>query len=87
MLIHTGIGLATFGGVLATIYQFKPQTVQVSSVFLAVISYVLGELLATCIPRGGLLGRWFNPHPVRFINLMLQANLVSSIAKNMQLLW
>jgi hypothetical protein len=56
-----GIALSTFGGLLATIYHFKPQTVPVSTVFLAVISYVLGEGMALIIPRN----RIFNPHPVR----------------------
>ncbi|KAF2398970.1 oligopeptide transporter [Trichodelitschia bisporula] len=58
-----GMGLSTFGGTLGTIYYFKPQTISVSTVFLAVISYCLGELMAFLIPRKGLIGRWFNPHP------------------------
>jgi len=36
-----GIGLSAFGGVLAEIYYFKPQTVLVSTMFLAIISYVV----------------------------------------------
>lgn len=59
-----GLGLSTFGGSLATIYYFKPQTVAVSTIFLAVISYVLGEALAAIIPRWGFIGRILNPHPV-----------------------
>jgi OPT oligopeptide transporter protein len=59
-----GMGLSTFGGSLATIYYFKPQTVFVSTVFLAVISYVLGEVLAQIIPTKGVIGKIFNPHPV-----------------------
>jgi hypothetical protein len=59
-----GIGLSLFGSTLACIYYFKPQTVFVSVIFLAVISYVLGELMAAIIPKGGWIGRWFNPHPV-----------------------
>jgi hypothetical protein len=62
-LIATGIGLSTFGGTLATIYYFKPQTVVVSTVFLAVVSYVLGELMSIIIPRKGIF-RFLNPHPV-----------------------
>lgn len=58
-----GFGLSIFGGVLSTIYYFKPQTVFVSVIFLAVISYVLGEALAFVIPRHGWIGKWFNPHP------------------------
>ncbi|KAF8853981.1 OPT superfamily oligopeptide transporter [Acephala macrosclerotiorum] len=48
--LFLGTGLATLGAVLATIYYFKPQTVVVSTVFLAVISYTW-------------LGRFLNPHP------------------------
>jgi hypothetical protein len=60
-----GIGLSTFGGSLATIYYFKPQTALVSQVFLAVVSYVIGEAMAKVIPTSGWIGRLFNPHPVR----------------------
>jgi hypothetical protein len=62
-----GIGLASFGGILATIYQFKPQQVVVSAVFLAVISFVLGEFMAWALPRKGIFGRIFNPHPVSLV--------------------
>jgi len=61
-LIDIGGGLSLFGSVLATIYYFKPQTVFVSVIFLAVISYILGELMAKIIPTTGWIGRWFNPH-------------------------
>jgi hypothetical protein len=62
-----GIGLSTFGGCLATIYYFKPQTALVSQVFLAVVSYVIGEAMARIIPNKGWIGRLFNPHPVRHV--------------------
>ncbi|KAF2665474.1 OPT superfamily oligopeptide transporter [Microthyrium microscopicum] len=58
-----GIGLSVFGGTLATIYYFKPQTVVISTVFLAVISYVLGEAMSLFIPRKSIIGKLFNPHP------------------------
>jgi len=57
-----GIGLSAFGGVLAEIYYFKPQTVLVSTMFLAIISYILGVGMETMIPRKGFL-RYLNPHP------------------------
>jgi hypothetical protein len=63
-LTVAGLGLSAFGGALGTIYYFKPQTLTVSTIFLGVISYVLGELMARLIPRWGLLGRLLNPHPV-----------------------
>ncbi|KDR78980.1 hypothetical protein GALMADRAFT_224231 [Galerina marginata CBS 339.88] len=57
-----GIGLSAFGGVLAEIYYFKPQTVLVSTMFLAIISYVLGIAMETAIPSRGIF-RYLNPHP------------------------
>lgn len=57
-----GLGLSTFGGVLAEIYYFKPQTVLVSTMFLAIISYVLGIAMETLIPRRGWL-KYLNPGP------------------------
>ncbi|KAF8135498.1 OPT oligopeptide transporter protein-domain-containing protein [Boletus edulis] len=57
-----GIGLSAFGGVLAEIYYFKPQTVLVSLMFLAVVSYVLGVFMETFIPRLPYL-MWLNPGP------------------------
>ncbi|KJA26235.1 hypothetical protein HYPSUDRAFT_307929 [Hypholoma sublateritium FD-334 SS-4] len=57
-----GLGLSTFGGVLAEIYYFKPQTVSVSTMFLAIISYVLGVAWENLIPSRGIF-RWLNPHP------------------------
>jgi hypothetical protein len=59
-----GIGLSTFGAILATIYHFKPQVVNVSTVFLAVVSYILGEFMSVAIPRKTFMGRFLNPHPV-----------------------
>ncbi|KAH8985991.1 OPT oligopeptide transporter protein-domain-containing protein [Lactarius hatsudake] len=57
-----GIGLSTFGGVLAEIYYFKPQTVAVSTMFLAIISYVLGIAMEALIPTWGWF-RYLNPGP------------------------
>ncbi|OAX33321.1 OPT superfamily oligopeptide transporter [Rhizopogon vinicolor AM-OR11-026] len=57
-----GIGLSTFGGVLAEIYYFKPQTVLVSLMFLAVVSYILGVFMETYIPCHGVF-RYLNPGP------------------------
>ncbi|MCJ1312805.1 hypothetical protein MMC25_006481 [Agyrium rufum] len=57
-----GLGLSLFGSTLSTIYYFKPQTVYVSVIFLTIIGYILGEALEKIIPKGGFIGRWFNPH-------------------------
>ncbi|KAI9844590.1 MAG: hypothetical protein M1838_002114 [Thelocarpon superellum] len=58
-----GIGLGSFGSVLATIFFFKPQVVSVSVIFLAVVSHVMGNAMAQMLPRTGWSGRWLNPHP------------------------
>ncbi|KIJ05994.1 hypothetical protein PAXINDRAFT_20786, partial [Paxillus involutus ATCC 200175] len=55
-----GLGLSTFGGSLAEIYYFKPQTVLVSLMFFAIISYIIGFAMETFIPRRSLL-RYLNP--------------------------
>lgn len=46
--------------VLAEIYYFKPQTVLVSTMFLAIISYVLGLMMEVFIPTRGWF-RYLNP--------------------------
>ncbi|KAF9466638.1 OPT oligopeptide transporter protein-domain-containing protein [Collybia nuda] len=78
-----GIGLSAFGGVLAEIYYFKPQTVLVSTMFLAIISYVLGMSMDTAIPRRGFF-RFLNPHPFNkkenaFIVIMASAAANSAL--------
>ncbi|KAG2107577.1 OPT oligopeptide transporter protein-domain-containing protein [Suillus cothurnatus] len=79
-----GLGLSTFGGVLAEIYYFKPQTVGVLLMFLAVISYVLGIFMETFVPRRGIL-RYLNPGPFNkkenaFIVIMANASASSAFA-------
>ncbi|KAG1807603.1 OPT oligopeptide transporter protein-domain-containing protein, partial [Suillus subaureus] len=78
-----GLGLSTFGGVLAEIYYFKPQTVLVSLMFLAVVSYILGVFMETVIPRRGLL-RYLNPGPFNkkenaFVVIMASASANSAL--------
>ncbi|KAG8217852.1 OPT oligopeptide transporter protein-domain-containing protein [Butyriboletus roseoflavus] len=79
-----GLGLSAFGGSLAEIYYFKPQTVGVSLMFLAIVSYVLGIAMETFIPRHGLF-RYLNPHPFNkkenaFIIIMASAAGTSALA-------
>ncbi|EPE02671.1 opt oligopeptide transporter [Ophiostoma piceae UAMH 11346] len=57
-MLVLGIGLSVFGSALVTIFLFKPQSVSVSVIFLAVISYVLGNGMAL-LPRKY---RLLNPH-------------------------
>ncbi|KAF9246166.1 OPT oligopeptide transporter protein-domain-containing protein [Melanogaster broomeanus] len=79
-----GLGLSAFGGSLAEIYYFKPQTVLVSLMFLAIISYVIGFAMETFIPRRGFF-RYLNPHPFNkkenaFIIIMASAAANSALA-------
>lgn len=60
--VFLGLGLSTFGAVLAEIFYFKPQTVTVNSIFLIILAYCLGEA-TTVIPRAGPIGRFLNPGP------------------------
>jgi len=86
-----GTGLSAFGGVLAEIYYFKPQTVLVSTMFLAIIGYVLGLFMEFVIPRKiSLFGRsmsfyYLNPGPfnkkeLAFILIMASAAATSALA-------
>ncbi|UPK96938.1 hypothetical protein LCI18_007873 [Fusarium solani-melongenae] len=58
-----GIGLGIFGAIMETIYFFRPVTLDVSNIFLALLSYIFGTFLEWVIPKTGFIGRWFNPHP------------------------
>ncbi|KAH8662692.1 OPT oligopeptide transporter protein-domain-containing protein [Ilyonectria robusta] len=58
-----GIGLGIFGAIMETIYFFRPVTLDVSNIFLALLSYIFGTFLEWFIPKTGFIGRWFNPHP------------------------
>ncbi|KAG1725474.1 OPT oligopeptide transporter protein-domain-containing protein [Suillus paluster] len=79
-----GLGLSAFGGSLAQIYYFKPQTILVSSMFLAILSYIIGFAMETFIPRRGLF-RYLNPGPFNkkenaFIIIMSSAAANSALA-------
>lgn len=89
MSLITGCGLAIFGGTISAIYYFKPQTVNVSPVFLAVVSYMLGEAMAYGIPRKGPIGRFLNPHPFtkkEHLAIIIMANAASVSALGIELL-
>ncbi len=82
-----GTGLSLFGGKISAIYYFKPQTISVSTVFLAVITYMLGELMAIFIPRNGIIGRWLNPHPFNVkehLTIVIMANSASISAAGIE---
>ncbi|KIK91682.1 hypothetical protein PAXRUDRAFT_830625 [Paxillus rubicundulus Ve08.2h10] len=79
-----GLGLSAFGASLAEIYYFKPATLFVSLMFLAIIAYAIGLAMETFIPRRGLL-RYLNPHPFNkkenaFIVIMANSAAHSTLA-------
>ncbi|KAJ7475997.1 OPT oligopeptide transporter protein-domain-containing protein [Mycena latifolia] len=79
-----GLGLSAFGGVLAEIYYFKPQTVLVSTMFLAIIAFILGKAMESILPSRGVF-RFLNPHPFNkkenaFIVIMASAAANSALA-------
>ena len=49
---------------ITTINTFKPQAVHIHVVFVAVLSYLLGEAMAKFLPSKGRIGRILNPGPV-----------------------
>lgn len=79
-----GIGLSAFSSALAEIYYFKPQTLTVSLMFLAIISYIIGTAMHTFIPQRGVFN-WLNPHPFNkkenaFVIIMASAAANAALA-------
>ncbi|KAI4843790.1 OPT superfamily oligopeptide transporter, partial [Aureobasidium sp. EXF-8845] len=84
-MFFLGFGLSIFASVLQEIFYFKPQTIYVSSVFLCVIAYVLGDAMARVLPSKGVIGSYLNPHPFNMkehatITLMASAAGQSALA-------
>lgn len=87
--LYKGIGLSLFGGIISAIYYFKPQTVTVSTVFLAVIAYILGEGMSILIPRKTWLGQFLNPFPFNIkehIAIVIMANAASISALGIEVI-
>ncbi|CCL98811.1 uncharacterized protein FIBRA_00816 [Fibroporia radiculosa] len=60
--LFLGLGFSSFGAVLAQIYYFKPQTLNVSTLLLLVLSYWFGNAMHVAIPQRGWF-RYLNPGP------------------------
>ncbi|KAF2664769.1 OPT superfamily oligopeptide transporter [Microthyrium microscopicum] len=58
-----GVGVSVFAGTITTINTFKPQSIHIHLVFVAVITYILGTAMAVVLPSKGKLGRILNPGP------------------------
>lgn len=61
-MLFLGLGFSAFGSVLAQLYYFKPQTLNVSQGFLIIMIYFVGKAWEKIIPSWGLL-RYINPGP------------------------
>jgi len=66
---------------METIYFFRPVTLDVSNIFLALLSYISGTFLEWAIPKTGFLGRWFNPHPFNMKEHAAMVVIASSAAQ------
>ncbi|KAJ7574141.1 OPT oligopeptide transporter [Mycena floridula] len=51
------LGLSCFGAVLGQIFYFRPQTIDVSALFLQIISYIMGRVMEEIIPGPSPLAR------------------------------
>ncbi|KAK7707318.1 hypothetical protein SLS57_009339 [Botryosphaeria dothidea] len=58
-----GIGLGIFGAIVDTMYYFRPLSLDVPTIFIALAAYVFGNFMDKTIPRYGFIARWLNPHP------------------------
>ncbi|PCH43920.1 peptide transporter MTD1 [Wolfiporia cocos MD-104 SS10] len=86
----TGVGLAIFGAVLGMLFQFRPQVIYVSALFLQLLAYMIGRLLAAIIPGPGSrlhTGNWFwnfmNPGPFNIkehVAAQIMANTAATAA-------
>ncbi|KAI0529874.1 OPT oligopeptide transporter protein-domain-containing protein [Xylaria digitata] len=76
-----GIGLGIFGAIMETISFFRPVTLDVSNIFLALLSYIFGIFLEWAIPKSGFIGRWFNPHPFNMKEHAAMVVIASSSAQ------
>lgn len=52
----SGVGYAAFGSVLGILFQFRPQVISVSALFLQILIYLTGSIFAKVIPGPG--HRW-----------------------------
>ncbi|KAH9941493.1 OPT oligopeptide transporter [Amylocystis lapponica] len=97
MIIHTfrmwfiGVGLAVFGAVLGMLFQFRPQVISVSALFLQLLAYMLGRAFEFFIPGPGSrfhTGNWFwnfmNPGPFNIkehVASQIMANTAATAAQ------
>ncbi|PCH44089.1 peptide transporter MTD1, partial [Wolfiporia cocos MD-104 SS10] len=87
----TGLGLAVFGAVLGMLFQFRPQVISVSALFLQLLAFMIGNVLAAIIPGPGSRfhrDNWFwnfmNPGPFNIkehVASQIMANTAATAAQ------
>lgn len=86
----SGIGLAVFAAVLGMLFQFRPQVISVSALFLQLIAFMLGKFFEKTIPgpgsrlwRNNAFWRFMNPGPFNLkehVASQIMANTASTAA-------
>lgn len=87
----TGLGLAVFGAVLGMLFQFRPQVISVSALFLQLLAYMLGRFFEAAIPgphsrwhRDNWFWNWLNPGPFNLkehVAAQIMANTAATAAQ------
>ncbi|TFY64780.1 hypothetical protein EVJ58_g2402 [Rhodofomes roseus] len=87
----TGLGLAVFGAVLGMLFQFRPQVIDVSALFLQLLAYMLGRFFEAAIPgpgsrfhNGNWFWNWVNPGPFNLkehVAAQIMANTAATAAQ------
>ncbi|KAI0736648.1 OPT oligopeptide transporter [Fomitopsis betulina] len=87
----TGIGLAVFGAVLGMLFQFRPQVISVSALFLQLLAYMIGRFFEGIIPgpgsrwnTGSRFWRFLNPGPFNIkehVAAQIMANTAATAAQ------
>lgn len=85
-----GIGFAGFGSVLGMLFQFRPQVISVSALFLQILIFMMGRVMAAVIPgpgsrfhTSGKIWNFFNPGPFNIkehVAAQIMANTASGAA-------
>ncbi|KAI3604772.1 oligopeptide transporter [Moniliophthora roreri] len=89
-----GLGLSCFGAVLGQIFYFRPQTIDVSILFLQIISWILGRALEEVLPgpnpsarfrtSDNAFWRFLNPGPFSLkehVGITIMSSTASASAK------
>jgi hypothetical protein len=81
-----GVGLAVFGAVLSMLFQFRPQVIGVSALFLQLVAYMICKVLEFAIPgpgsrfhNSGRIWNFLNPGPFN-IKEHVAAQIMSNTA-------